>query len=112
MLKQTMESSDRRQVLHTGDEKTYVNLGTIYDIAYDHKIPSTIKFSLEWMLENSIKILRIKSNNYVNQLQNRLIKSQWQSPLDVLYQIDNLKFSSEILLVKDDLFVDSFCYEL
>jgi len=109
MLKQTVESSDRQRVLHTGDEKTYVNLGTIYDIAYNHKIPSTIKFSLEWTLEKSIMILRRRT---VNGSANLLFPTKKLRPFstDVLYHINELKFSSEILLLKDDLFVDNFCY--
>jgi predicted ATPase len=47
LLKQTMESSDRQRVLNTGDERSYVELGTLYDIAYNHIIPSTIYFKLE-----------------------------------------------------------------
>ena len=30
MLKQTVESPDRQRVLHTGDDKTYIDLGRTY----------------------------------------------------------------------------------
>lgn len=39
MLKQTVESIDRQRVLHTGDERTYVDLGTYHSIAYQHLLP-------------------------------------------------------------------------
>ena len=91
MLKQTMESSDRKQVLHTGDEKTYVNLGTFYDIAHNHKIPSAITFSLEWDFSDFIKLsLDPKSEKLVS--------------------IHKLIFSSKIKLEKKNIFVNNFQY--
>ena len=94
MLKQTMESSDRKQILHTGDDKTYVNLGTFYDIAHNHTIPSAITFSLEWDfpwifldLERPDKI-----------------------PDKIQFLLDYLRFSSKIKLEKDLIFVDNFQY--
>jgi AAA15 family ATPase/GTPase len=109
MLKQTMESSDRKQVLHTGDEKTYVNLGTFYDIAHSHTIPSIITFSLEWKMPDAIKILKTESSTNINQ-SNLSQLTKKISPIDVLFSIDNLKFSSKIKLEKDDIFVENFCY--
>jgi hypothetical protein len=95
MLKQTMESSDRRQVLHTGDDKTYVNLGTIYDIAYNHKIPSEIVYQLEWKLPSIINILE---TNLPSLSTNKL------------FSVDHLKFTSEIQLEKDNIFIKQLCY--
>jgi predicted ATPase len=109
MLKQTMESSDRKQVLHTGDEKTYVNLGTFYDIAHNHTIPSTITFSLEWDFADTIKIFKTESSTNINQSNSSQLTKK-KLPTDVLLFIDNLKFSSEIKLEKDDIFVENFCY--
>jgi predicted ATPase len=49
MLKQTVESSDRNRILHLGgDQYSYVDLGTTYDISHRHKLPEKIKFSFEW----------------------------------------------------------------
>jgi len=109
MLKQTMESSDRKQVLHTGDEKTYVNLGTFYDIAHSHTIPSTITFSLEWQMPDAIKILKTESSTSINQLNSSQLKKR-TLPTFILFSINNLKFSSEIRLQQNDLFVKNFCY--
>ncbi len=47
MLKQTVESSDRSLVLDLGDEKTYVDLGTIYDILHGHQDPGELRFSFQ-----------------------------------------------------------------
>ena len=52
MLKQTVESSDRNRILHLGgDQYSYVDLGTTYDISHRHKLPQKIKFSFEWKLK-------------------------------------------------------------
>lgn len=48
MLKQTSELTDRSQVLHMGDSRTYVDLGTTYDIIHNHKYPSKIDFTMAW----------------------------------------------------------------
>ncbi len=48
MLKQTVESSDRSRVLHLGDDKSYVDLGTTYDILHNHTDPLTLTFTLAY----------------------------------------------------------------
>lgn len=52
MLKQTVESSDRSRVLHLGDDKSYVDLGTMYDILHQHAEPGRLSFQLNWQAEN------------------------------------------------------------
>jgi len=50
MLKQTVESSDRNRILHLGgDQYSYVDLGTTYDISHRHRLPEKLKFSLNWI---------------------------------------------------------------
>ena len=94
MLKQTMESSDRKQILHTGDDKTYVNLGTFYDIAHNHTIPSAITFSLEW--DFPLIFLDLERPDKI--------------PDKIQFLLDYLRFSSKIKLEKDLIFVDNFQY--
>ncbi len=43
MLKQTVESPDRRRVLHFGDERSLVDLGTFFDVVYDHRTEETLR---------------------------------------------------------------------
>jgi len=50
ILKQTVESTDRQQVLHTGDHQTYVDIGTFYDAIHRHIIPGEINFLITWTL--------------------------------------------------------------
>ncbi|WP_188560942.1 AAA family ATPase [Hymenobacter frigidus] len=52
MLKQTVESSDRSRVLHLGDDKSYVDLGTMYDILHQHTEPGQLSFELDWRHQN------------------------------------------------------------
>jgi len=51
MLKQTVDSSDRQRVLNTGDDRTYVDLGTFYDIIHAHEIPGALSLSIAWGLK-------------------------------------------------------------
>ncbi len=57
MLKQTVESPDRSRVLHTGDERTYVDLGTFYDVIGSHQLPGELAFEIEWALVKPLRIL-------------------------------------------------------
>src|SRR6266481_4277000 len=57
MLKQTVESSDRSRVLHTGDKSTYVDLGSFYDLVYQHQLPGHINLGIEWEDKDLSKFL-------------------------------------------------------
>ena len=57
LLKQTVNSSDRQQVLNLGDDKDPVRLGTMRDIVYQHDIETTICSSLKWSLPDLLMIL-------------------------------------------------------
>ena len=48
MLKQTADSSDRSVVLHLGDDKTLVNLGTISDVSHAHLEHPEFLMGVEW----------------------------------------------------------------
>ena len=65
MLKQTVESPDRLRVLHMGDERTYVDLGTFYDVVFDHQMPGKIEFAFRWQLPKALKILDPESRRLV-----------------------------------------------
>jgi len=57
VLKQTAESSDRTRVLHTGDEKSPVDLGTYYDVVHKHETGETpVNISASWCLPKPLKI--------------------------------------------------------
>lgn len=56
MLKQTVESSDRKRVLHTGDDSSLVDLGTFYDLVYGHSPDAALKLELSWTLPEPLVI--------------------------------------------------------
>lgn len=48
MLRQTLESTDRKRVLHLGDKSTLVDLGTYEDIVFQHDLDRTLQFTIGW----------------------------------------------------------------
>lgn len=94
MFKQTVESADRQRIIHTGgDSQTYVDLGTIYDIVYQHKLPSEIEFSLNWKLLEPLQIPDPEGE-----------------PDAILFSIDALSFTTIIEGTADSIAVKIFTY--
>ncbi|MBS0198580.1 MAG: DUF3696 domain-containing protein [Planctomycetes bacterium] len=56
MLKQTADSADRSVVLHLGDEKSLVSLGTISDVAFKHAENPELSLGVEWELPKPLDI--------------------------------------------------------
>jgi hypothetical protein len=56
MLKQTSESQDPKRVLHFGDDRSYVDLGTYYDTVRGHVTGRALAFSFSWCLEKPLEI--------------------------------------------------------
>lgn len=48
MLRQTVESPDRRRVLHTGDDRTPVDLGSYTSLLRNSNVESPLEFELDW----------------------------------------------------------------
>ncbi|MDM3846125.1 MAG: DUF3696 domain-containing protein [Aphanizomenon gracile PMC638.10] len=93
MLKQTVESPDRQRVLHTGDDKTYIDLGTITDVIYQHQIPGEIEFSLTWDLPETLNII-----NPEGELD------------DIIFSISSLSFNANIEATAESLTVKNMSY--
>lgn len=92
LLKQTVEAADRQRVLHTGDERTYVDLGTFFDIIHAHQIPSTLTVAIAWKPATELRIL---------------------DPTDerrVLFSIPELRFSTAIKGTEKAIWVERFEY--
>lgn len=62
MLQQTVESPDRRRVLHTGDANTPVDLGGYLDLVAAHDASRPLDFSLGWDLPEPLTVEDVKSN--------------------------------------------------
>ena len=60
MLKQTMDSSDRKAVFYPGGKNSAVQLGSFQSMVYGHDISKKIKFEYNWELP---EILNIKDPN-------------------------------------------------
>lgn len=56
MLKQTAQSPDRQRVLHLGDEKSLVDLGTFRDMIFAHDEKSSLRFEIDWSLPESLTV--------------------------------------------------------
>lgn len=59
LLKQTVESPDRTQVLAFGDERSLVSLGTYRDLVHGQDIRESVAIGLDWLLP---KPLRVKTS--------------------------------------------------
>jgi predicted ATPase len=62
LLKQTVQSPDRSQVLHFGDKRTAIDLGSFHDVAHAHDESRIISFKISWNLKKPIKL---KSGNKI-----------------------------------------------
>jgi len=56
MLKQTVDSPDRSQVLNLGDDKTPIALGAFRDVVFGHEKPGCLEWTLSWSLPEALKI--------------------------------------------------------
>ncbi|MDQ3247656.1 MAG: AAA family ATPase, partial [Chloroflexota bacterium] len=74
LLKQTIESPDRRQVLNLGTERSYVTLSTFEDLVFRHQDAEKITFTFEF---------KFTSNKSV---------SSFAPAISLLDQKDNLEF--------------------
>ena len=94
VLKQTAESSDRTRVLHTGDEKSPVDLGTYYDVVHKHETGETpVNISASWSLPRPLTI------------QDPEKKAQ------ALFHVEHLAFNVEVI-DEDGPTVKEFTYSL
>lgn len=56
MLKQTVESTDRSQVLDLGDERSLVELGTFQDVIHRHDLGAELGWELGWTLPETLSV--------------------------------------------------------
>jgi len=54
LLKQTAESLDRTRILHPGDDRTLVDLGTIQDLLFDHATDRRLEILIRWRLPKAL----------------------------------------------------------
>ena len=69
MIKQTVESTDRLQVLDFGSEKSPANLGSFRDVVFSHQAPGTLDWQIRWKLNEPLAVKNPedkKSNLFVD----------------------------------------------
>lgn len=94
MLKQTAESQDRKQVLHTGDERSLVDLGTYSDIICGHLTGSPLALALTWDLPKRLSIMDPEKRGRT------------------LYQANRLSFEAAIREAEGRPVLESFTYHI
>lgn len=57
MLRQTLDSTDRKRVLHLGDQSTLVDLGTYEDIVFRHDLGRSLAFEIGWERADPVQIV-------------------------------------------------------
>lgn len=63
MLKQTIESSDRKRVLHLGDKDSLVDLGTFKEMVFEHQEDNKIEFNFTFDTLEDIVITDVTNPN-------------------------------------------------
>ena len=56
LLKQTVESQDRKAVLFPGGKNSAVQLGSFQDMIYGRKTENQLEFSYDWTLPSGLSI--------------------------------------------------------
>jgi hypothetical protein len=56
MLKQTVESTDRLQVLDFGNDKSPANLGSFREVVFAHESPGALDWTIRWKLSTPLDI--------------------------------------------------------
>ena len=93
LLKQSIESPDRKQVLNFGTEKDYIQLGSFYDIVHNHDVEANLDISISFSNNSTLKI------------------SDPEQRQVLLYEGNNLGFSTSILQTKANrIFVNNIAY--
>lgn len=86
LLKQTAESLDRTQVLHLGDERSYVNLGSFADIIFNHIEDNLLNFQIEWR-----PALTHRSSTFVQQWLSSERSVRFHAQFKLIHQVLMLK---------------------
>jgi len=66
MLKQTVDSSDRKLVLYPGDANTPVNLGSFQELIFGRELKNRLAFSFGWQLPERLKVIDRLSHSEIS----------------------------------------------
>jgi len=93
MLKQTAESPDRRRVIHPGDDRSLVELGTFQDLIFEHDLRRKLELKLAWTLPEPL--------TFADPLKNAKV-----------YECHEIEFAANIATHKGSQHVQWFRYRL
>ena len=62
LLKQTVESPDRRRILHFGDKGSLLDVGTFTDLIHNHETDRPLEFSFRWDTAAPLSIVDSRSD--------------------------------------------------
>ena len=65
LMKQTVDSRDRRVVLHFGGRQSPVDLGDFASVIHEHDVDLALGIALDWQTENPLKIVDAETNRTV-----------------------------------------------
>ena len=65
MIKQTVESTDRLQVLDFGKDKSPANLGSFRDVMFSHDTDSPLAWSIQWRFPQALSVMKPEGNKKV-----------------------------------------------
>jgi predicted ATPase len=68
MLKQTVQSSDRKMVLNFGDKTTAIELGSFWNVIYSHQEDKRIAFELEWQVPKEKPIFKANKIKFCSEI--------------------------------------------
>jgi len=100
LLKQSIESPDRKQILNFGTDRDYIQLGSYHDIIHNHIIETPLDISIGFTNKNPLKITDPNKRQVVLFEDNRLIFSSSISQTkanrmfinDLTYDFANMQF--------------------
>jgi AAA15 family ATPase/GTPase len=93
LMKQTVESTDRKQVLRIGDDRSLVDLGTFSDLIHGHQPDKALNLTLSWELPKPLVINDLGDQN------------------KELFKIQELSFNTAIREDSGRVIVENFFYE-
>jgi predicted ATPase len=98
MLKQTVESNDQSQVLNLGNDNSYVDLGTVFNIAHQNHVPSSLSWSVEFLPKN-LKV-KVKIPFIDDQPNDSELSRNWT----------HLSLKAKVELGEEEFYLSSFNY--
>jgi predicted ATPase len=92
LLKQSIESPDRKQILNFGTERDYIQLGSFEDIIHNHDTGNSINISIDFVNDDELEVKNPEKQN------------------EILFHDRGLKFSSVVCQKNKRMYVNELSY--